>query len=263
MKSDKSKSDEIIGERKIRVETDDVPIYRSYGVTKKVNPKMRAVRDFFAKAITVIFLAIELALILVGTVMLAVYTDVLVATTVFVVLFSLFFFNATKLIRRRASFWRKLKKTCNEKKYRLNIERGFFKSLSWAEGNEVDFTLKAGKYTYYVKIATSRRYLAGYTFVSKDEMKYTKIARRNIFTTILDFKNKTRSMPINFPKGIDDNDKYTVRAILINPAVMNIEKKGNDGVVIPTGSGEKLFGYTIYTANGFIESIKRNAEEQK
>lgn len=263
MKSDKSKADEIIGDRKIRVETDDIPIYRSYGVTKKVNPKMRAVRNFFAKAITVIFLAMELALMLIGTFMLAFYTDILVATISFIILFSLFFFNATKLVRRRAKFWRRLKKTCKEKRYRLKIERGFFKSLSWAENDDVDFTLRAGKYTYYVKLATSKRYLAGYTFISKTEMKYTKIARRNIFTTILDFKNKTRSVPINFPKGIDDNDKYTIRAILINPAVMNIEKKGSDGVVIPTGSGEKLFGYTIYTANGFIESIKRNAEEQK
>ena len=261
MKGDKMKSDEIIGEQRLKVETEDVPIYRSYGVTKRVNTKARAVRNFFAKAFTVIFLAIELAILMVGTVMLAFYTDILVATTIFIVLFSLLFFNATKLVRRRAKFWRKLKKTCNENRYRLKIERGFFKSLSWADGGKVDFTVKAGKYTYYVKMATSKRYLSGYTFVSKNEMKYTKIARRNIFTTILDFKNKTYSMPIEFPKGIDDNDKHTVRAILINPMVMNVEKKGSDGVIIPTGSGEKLFGYTIYTGTGFIETLKRNAKD--
>ena len=68
-------------------------------------------------------------------------------------------------------------------------------------------------------------------------------------------------MPISFPQSIDDNDKYTVKAILINPAVMNIERKGSDGVIVPTGSGEKLFGYTIYTGKGFIETIKRNAED--
>jgi hypothetical protein len=125
----------------------------------------------------------------------------------------------------------------------------------------VDFTVKAGRYTYYVKFATSKRFLSSFTFISKNQMKYTKIARHNRFSIIFDWKDKTYSMPIEFPGGIDEKDKYSVKAILINPAVMNIEKKGNDGVIIPTGSGEKLFGYTIYTGTGFIETLKRNAKD--
>ena len=258
MKSDKAKSNEIIVEKKVKVETEDVPMYRSYGVTKKVNPTAIKIRDTLAKALTILVLVIEFSIILLVTFMLAFYTDVLVATVLFVILFSIFFFNATKLIRRRAKFLRKLKKLCKQNKYRLQIKRGFFKSLSWAKDDDVDFIVKAGKWTYYVKFATSKRFLSSFTFVSKDQMKYTKIARHNRFTIILDFKDKSCMMPIAFPKGIEENDKYAVKAILINPAVMNIEKKGSDGVVIPTGSGEKLFGYTIYTGTGFIETIKRN-----
>ena len=244
------------------IETEDVPLYRSYGVTKKVNIKARKIRDFVAKVLTVVFLVVELSLILLVTVMLAIYTSILVATTLFVILFLIFFFNATKLVRRRVKFLRKLKKECKHNGYELNFERGFFKSLSWSNDDCVDFVAKAGKYTYYVKFATSKRFLAGFTFVSKNEMKYTKIARHNRFTIILDFKDKTCNLPIKFPADIDEKDKYSVKAILINPAVMNVEKKGSDGVIVPTGSGEKLFGYTIYTGTGFIETLKRNAEDE-
>lgn len=263
MKSDKSKNDEINGERKLIVETEDVPLYRSYGVTKKVNLRRRRIKEAIAKVWTVIFLAIEFGIICFVAFMLAFYTDVLVGTMLFIILFSIFFFNATKLIRRRARFLRRLKKTCKKNGYELEFKRGFFKSLNWAKDDEVDFIAKAGKYTYYVKFATSKRFLSAFTFISKNQMKYTKIARHNRFTIIFDFKNKSCSLPITFSETIDENDKYVVKAILINPAVMNVETKGRDGVIVPTGSGEKLFGYTIYTGSGFIETLKRNAEDEK
>ncbi len=250
-------------ERRERVETEDVPLYRSYGVTKRVNPTMRKIRDALAKSLTVMLMVTELAIIFVVTFMLAFYTDILVATVLFLVLFSIFFYNATKLLRRRAGFIRKLKKCCKKNGYQIEFKRSFVKSFSWAHGDAVDFVLKAGKWTYYVKLATSKRFLSSYTFISKNEMKYTKIARHNRFAIILDFKDKTKSLPIAFPKDVPDDDKYTVKAILINPAVMNVERKGSDGVIIPTGSGEKLFGYTIYTGTGFIETIKRNAQESE
>ena len=244
-------------------ETEDVPLYRSYGVKKKVNIRARKIRDMVAKVLTIVLLVTELSLIFVVTFMLAFYTDLLVATTLFVLLFSIFFLNATRLLRRRAKFVRKLKRVCKQNGYDIHFERGFFKSLSWAKDDAIDFKVKAGKWTYYVKFATSKRFLSSFTFVSKKEMRYTKIARHNRFTIILDFKDKIYNMPIEFPAEIDENDKYNVKAILINPAVMNIEKKGSDGVIVPTGSGEKLFGYTIYTGVGFVETLKRNAEDIK
>lgn len=262
-RQNKHNSDSTDSEKRWIAKEDEVPLYRSYGVTKKVNPAARKIRDVIAKALTIILLVTELGIIFLVTFMLAFYTDVLVATVLFLVLFSIFFYNATKLLRRRARFIRKLKRFCKKKGYRIEFKRSFVKGFSWAENEAVDFVLKAGKWTYYVKLATSKRFLSSYTFVSKNEMKYTKIARHNRFTIILDLKDKTYSMPIAFPKYIPEDDKYTVKAILINPAVMNIERKGSDGVIVSTGSGEKLFGYTIYTGTGFIETIRRNAEERE
>ena len=263
MKDKRSQLNEMDGDKQLMVETEEVPLYRSYGVTKKVNPTAQKIKFAVAKILTAAFLLVELAIIVIVTVMMAIYAGVLIATILFVILFSIFFFNATKLLRRRMSFVRKLKKACKQNKYRIEFKKSFFKSLTWAEDYSVDFTVKAGKYIYYVKYATSYRFLSSFTFLSKNQMKYTKIARHNRFTIIFDVKDKVYTMPIEFPKGIDENDKYTVKAIIINPAVMNIEKKGSDGVVVPTGSGEKLFGYTIYTGTGFIETLKRNAQDGK
>ena len=262
-KKSKREDSKITVEKRERVEVEDVPLYRSYGVTKRVNLRRRRAMEALGKAWTILFLGVELGIILFITFLFAFYTDVLVATTLFIVLFLIFFFNATKLIRRRARFLRRLKRACKKEGYELEFKRGFFKSLSWAKGDALDFIVKAGKWTYYVKLATSSRFLASFTFVSKNQMKYTKIPRHNRFTIILDFKEKIYTIPIAFPEHIDDKDKYSVKAILINPAVMNIEKKGSDGALLPTGSGEKLFGYTIYTGTGFIETLKRNAEDEK
>ena len=262
MKNDKVKSDIIMGDRKLNVQTEDIPLYRSYGVTKKVNPTFRAIRDFVCKILIGLLFAVELFLMSIGIYMMAKYTGVLVATVLAIALVIVFLVNVTKLSRRRLKFVRKLKKTCRENGYELEQRRKFFRSLKWAGGKEVDFKLKAGGWTYYVKYATSKRFLASFTFLSKNEMKYTKIARESRIATIFDFKDRSITVPIAFPDEIDENDKYSVKAILINPAVMDVNRKGSDGSTIPTGSGEKLFGYTIFTATGFIETLKRNSESE-
>jgi hypothetical protein len=43
---------------------------------------------------------------------------------------------------------------------------------------------------------------------------------------------------------------------------MNIEKVGGrDGGMEPTGTGERIFDYTIFNGVGFLETIQRNAEQ--
>ena len=245
------------------IETEDVPLYRSYGVTQKVNP----VKQFFAmlvmRGLTVILVASELAILVLVTVAFAIYGGVLIATVMFIIAFLILFFHNTKLPRKRLSFLRKLKKTAQKEGITLEFKRGFFKSLTWAEKNEIDFVAKAGKWTYYVKFASTKRFLSSFVFVSKDKMKYIKLARRGNFAVIFNSKNKSKTLKIAFPEEIRADDKYSVKAILVNPAVMNIERKSPDGATVPTGSGEKLFGYTIYTGSGFIETLKRNIEDEK
>lgn len=247
---------------RIKIESEDIPLYRSYGVTKKVNPTFRFIRDLIFKILIAALFAVELFLMSIGVYMMAKYTGVLIATVLAVVAVAIFVFQVTKLPRRRLSFLRKLKKACKENGYELEQRRGFFTSLKWASGNKIDFKLKANGWTYYVKYATSKRFLASFTFLSKSEMKYTKIARQSRIATVFDFKDRSITVPIVFPDEIDEEDKRSVKAILINPAVMDVDRKGSDGSTVPTGSGEKLFGYTIFTATGFLETLKRISENE-
>jgi hypothetical protein len=101
------------------------------------------------------------------------------------------------------------------------------------------------------------------SFLSKTELCYTKHPRNNKFTLIFDFKDKKKNMRISFPNGIDPEDKHIIKAILINPVPMNIERRaGRDGGMEPTGTGEKIFDYTIFNGVGFLETIQRNAEQK-
>ena len=264
MKDNRSKIREIYDNERVReVSTEDVPLYRSYGVKRKVNPVRQFFTMLFMRGLTIILIASELAILTLVTVAFAIYSGVLIATLMFVIAFSIFFFHNTKLQRKRLLFLRKLKKTAKSNGIKLEFKRGFFRSLVWSNEPEIDFVAKVGKWTYYVKFATTKRFLSSFLFVSKDEMKHIKLARRGNFATIFGAKNKIKTWKIVFPADIDETDKYSVKAILINPAVMDIERKSPEGATVPTGSGEKLFGYTIYTGSGFIETLKRNIEDEK
>ncbi len=254
---------EIDGNKRLQIETEDVPLYRSYGVIKKVNPVKRFFSMLMLRGVTILLFAAELSILITVTVAFAIYSSILISTLMFIIAFSVLFFHHTKLPRRRLSFLRKLKKEAKANGIELEFRRGFFKSLTWADGDTVDFVAKAGKWTYYVKFATTKRFWSSFLFVSKDEVKHIKLARRGNLAIIFNSKNKIKDLKIVFPADIDADDKYSVKAILINPAVMNIERKSSDGATVPTGSGEKLFGYTIYTGSGFIETLKRNIEDEK
>lgn len=240
----------------------EIPLYRSYGVKKKYNPTLIKLNNFLARSLVAFFIFFQL--FVVSTVAFAFwfYAGELISTVVTLILVTLLYFLNTRIPRARRKFTKKLRKLCKEKKYRLEFKRSFWKSLSWADKDEIDFSLKAGKYTYFVRYATATKTLSTMSFLSKTELVYTKHPRNNKFTLIFDFKDKKKLLPISFPSYINSDDKYSIKAILINPVPMNIEKKGSFGEGMePTGTGERLFGYTIFNGTGFIETVQRNAEK--
>jgi hypothetical protein len=239
----------------------DTPLYRTYGVKKKYRPRLIKFNNFLAKSMVAFLIFFQLFVVATVGFAFWFYSGELIATVVTIILTTVLYFINTRIPRARHKFVKKLKKVCKEKKYRLEFKRGFWKSLSWADRDEIDFTLKAGKYTYFVRYATATKTLSTMTFLSKSELVYTKHPRNNKFTLIFDFKDKKKLMPISFPSYIDNDDKYSIKTILINPVPMNIEKKGSLGEGMePTGTGERLFGYTVFNGTGFIETIQRNAE---
>lgn len=240
----------------------EIPLYRSYGVKKKYNPTLIKLNNFLARSLVAFFIFFQLFVVSTVTFAFWFYAGELISTVVTLILVTLLYFLNTRIPRARRKFTKKLRKLCKEKKYRLEFKRSFWKSLSWADKDEIDFSLKAGKYTYFVRYATATKTLSTMSFLSKTELVYTKHPRNNKFTLIFDFKDKKKLLPITFPSYINSDDKYSIKAILINPVPMNIERKGSFGEGMePTGTGERLFGYTIFNGTGFIETVQRNAEK--
>ena len=258
----KKDSSEIIreSEREIEIIYGEIPLHRTYGVTKKYRPRLIKFNNFISRFIVLYLIIFEIAVIAIAGFAFWFYSGELVATVITLILLSITYSINTRIPRLRRKFTKRLKKICRENNYSLEFKRGFFKSLSWADKGEIDFILKADGYTYFVRYATATKKLSTMSFLSKDEILYTKHPRNNKFTLIFDFKDKKKLMRISFPEYIDNSDKYSVKAILINPVPMNIEKKGAFGSGMePTGTGEKIFDYTIFNATGFIETLKRNS----
>ena len=262
MKDTMHRTYEIQKDAEVEIVAGEFPLYRTYGVTKKYRPTLVKFNNLLARALVLYLIIFESLVIAVAGFAFWFYSGELIGTVVTIILFSIFYSINTRIPRARHKFKKKLKKLCKQKGYRLEFKRGFWQSLTWADNGEIDFILRAGTYTYFVRFATATRKLSTMSFLSKTELCYTKHPRNNKFTLIFDFKDKKKTMRISFPNGIDANDKHMIKAILINPVPMNIEKSaGRDGGVEPTGTGEKIFDYTIFNGVGFIETIQRNAEE--
>jgi hypothetical protein len=248
-------------EPEIEIISGEVPMYRTYGVTKKYRPRLAKFNNMLAKFLVLYLIVLEVFIIAVVGVSFWFFSGELIGTVVTLILLTVTYRVNTRIPRARKKFVRNLKKLCEEKKYSLEFKRGFWSSLSWADKGGVDFILKANGKTYYVRYATSTKKLSTMSFLSGSELVYTKHPRNNKFTLIFDFKDRKKVMHISFPDCIDGNDKSVVKAILINPVPMNIEKKGAYGIGMePTGTGERMFGYTIFNATGFIETLKREGK---
>ena len=241
----------------------EFPLYRTYGVTKKYRPTIAKLNNILGKTLVLSLIIFQCFIIAVAGFAFWFYSGELIGTVVTIILVSICYSINTRIPRARHKFKKRLKKLCKQKGYRIEFKRGFWKSLTWADNGEIDFILQAGAYTYFVRFATATRKLSTMSFLSKTELCYTKHPRNNKFTLIFDFKDKKKTMRISFPNGIDPEDKHIIKAILINPVPMNIERRaGRDGGMEPTGTGEKIFDYTIFNGVGFLETIQRNAEQK-
>lgn len=261
MKNDKGNRAEEENETEVEIIPGEIPLYRTYGVTKKYRPRLAKLNAILSKLLVLSLIVFEIFIIVIVGVSFWLFSGELIATVVTVILFTIMYCTTTRIPRLRRKFTKKLRKLCREKGYSLEFKRGFWSSLSWADNGEIDLILRADGITYYVRYATATKKLSTMSFMSKTELVYTKHPHNNKFTLIFDFKDRAKTMHISFPEDIDENDGSVIKAILINPVPMNIERKGSFGIGMePTGTGERMFGYTIFNATGFIETLKRESK---
>ncbi len=273
------KNKERVEESKI----DPVSRARAYGVTKRetwltrFNNRLADLLylTFYILAGIIWIMGICAVIYMLGTIGIAICIIASVLIFNFVVL---------RTYRKRLKFVRKLKKVCKKNKYRLKFERGFFKSLKYAP-NSFDFSVDTGRTVWHVRYLTVRKYNTQLTFLDKDTAQM--ISPRPKSNSIVNTYSRNRGIVRNyntlssdthgferlarvrlFDLSLDEtvsniNHKTARKALLINPVPHSLYKKEHDGSTVPTGTGEAIGDYTIFTASGFIETLPRDAYEPR
>lgn len=244
----------------VDVEEFDMPMYRSYGKTRKIYPRLEKLKENIWRGVLIYFL---LCIALVGALILYVmiaFSDML-AFLITLAVSVIALIICTRVLRKRLTFLRKLKKSCKIKGYELEFKRRFFASFLWEKKSGVDFVLKTGNRTYYVKIATATKRNSDMIFLSRSEMLYRKLRLQNKLTVAFDLKPKVTRMGIDFPEESEIED--AVRVVLLNPVPRDIYIKDRDGATVATGNGEDRFGYLICGGSGFIDAVDRREREMR
>lgn len=241
---------------------ESVPLYRSYGVKRRLRPWTEKIELTFGRIIL---------LWMIGVLVLAAgfcavgfwlyFPELWVKVILSVVIALIAAVRLTRTMRKRRKFCRGLKKLCKEKKYRLTFVQNFVQSLVWS-GNREDFILETGDCVYYARYLTVRKYRSTLYFEKPDAIKLVKRPLNNKFTLIFDIQPRVKYYPIDWgEKASAWGNKRVVKALIVNPVCGEMLYKKKDGGFEATGNGGEHFGYTLFTGSGFLETVRRQVHE--
>ena len=264
---------------KNRVETSNMsPVSRAraYGVTKRESVFTR-LNEHLADVLFVVLFALYISVAVIGAIgMVYMLQEIgivicILAALVFVYLVPL------KIVRKRFFFLLKLKKLCKRNKIRLKSHRGFWQGLK-NNDTGMDLTVETGTNIWLVRFFAVRKYDSAMVLSDGDSLQITsprpkgsvpsavrssatrvRIVKRD--SSALGFRRiKTTVFPISFEDGAESvNGKKVNRALIINPVPHSMYRKLPDGTIVPTGNGEKMKNYTVFTASGFAEMLQRES----
>ena len=237
-----------------------VPLYRSYGSTKKEYDLWERFLVFVQKAFVIILMGLIFVLIATGIISWMLFGGILVQTIVITVTALILILKFTKVMRKRLSLNKKLKKACKENHYELSFDRPFFESLKWSEDNH-DMTVVTKNAVFYVHLLAVPKYRCHVCFDSATEIRIVKPPLKNKFTDIFEFKTKTRSLSLDFSGVREFGSKKSIKVILVNPVCNEMYYKSSAVSTVQTGNGGEHFGYKIFTASGFINYLSRFEKE--
>ena len=241
--------------KKVKIHEEETPMYRAYGVTKKVYPAVERIKKILLAIATTFIIGLPTGVLLFGLFLIAVATEfgkVLLAAVILVPLL----FVPVRVAFKRRKFVRRLKRICRERGFDLTFRRNFFSSFFYSK-SKYDFTVKAGKKTWICK------YLTSFTRDRLIEFDSPEMITLFIGLTpsrikdaygIPSPKKKVKDFVFLRPEGLDEKAEL---AVIMNPAPRMTDVKKPDGRTEPTGTGAKIFGYTIFTGSGFVSTLDR------
>ena len=234
-----------------------LPSYRFYGNRKKRSAFWEKIQGGMLKLIVLWFLFWFLSIGLLAALTFLLYGSLMIVTIIYIILGIILTMVLTRTLRKRRKFLRKLKKLCKANRYRLQFKRKFLQSFRWT-GKDTDFVLDTGKHVYDVSFLTIKKYRSTLYFESKDEIKQVIKPLNNKFTIIFEPPVREKRFPTQFSPVYALDSKIKHKVVLLNPVCQEMYCKDRDGNMAATGSGAEVFGYTVYTGTGFLETVKRN-----
>ena len=266
---DRAKSEiELKSKRRPQVsEHNPVPLYRSYGVTKKETVFSR-INEILATAMEWLLYIFYFIFITIGT-MFMIYAGGavgIVFSVAFVILYT--YFVLARKIRKRAKFFSKLKKQCRNLGYTVEVRRSFLKGLGFNKEG-IDFVVHTSTKKWVVRFMTPKKKSCYITFLDKERIEIKKLKRKiklklGIFGTgqIEKGKAKLRVVPYSFAECPCFDDVEVQKVLLVNPVPLEMFKVDKGGARIPIGTGERLYDYVMYSGTGFLNTLEREYNEK-
>ena len=257
--SQKRNEENIDTKKQSRVEVSDyhaVPLYRSYGVTKREYPLLNKIKQVLHRITAGLIVLPMCCVLLLGLVMTCIFGGPL-AIFIYLPISILIIFKLTRSQRKRRTFLRKLKKLVKREGYELSFKRGFFRSFSWSPKTE-DFILTTPHYSYRMYLFNARKYNSELLFESRNKFLYIRRPIKNIFSLIFTLDTKITEYSFTPDAPVVEKGKKHITGIIANPTCSAMSYKEHDGTTAPTGSGGEVFGYYIFTGSGFIDTVELN-----
>ena len=261
-------------------ELNQTEMYRSYGVKKKEG-FFAHVNDKMATVMLVVLYALQLTILALGffwlTVLLGSIGIFLAVSFAVAFVWWKFF----RVFRKRVKFLFKLKKECKKLGYKIKFYRSFFKGLFFNKSG-VDLTVDTGKKLWTVRFLPCKKYNMDLIFedektivmkINPVRLKGSLMGEVNSSTpataratgliglTSVFRKSKEKRLEYSFTEMREQLYRKSERALIVNPVPHTMKKKEADGATYETGTGERMWGYTVFSGSGFINMLRNESGE--
>ena len=252
-----------------------VPLHRAYG-TKKRETWLSHFNEYLATFLLILLYAWMFIMLALGAYMLI---DALDHIGTMIVIIAVVWFISWKFLRvprKRIKFLLKLRRKCKNLGYKLEFKRNIFKGMRFlTEG--IDLTISTGKKIWAVRFLPCYRYNSDLIFVDENTIKIkhnpirlkssllpsnSRHASRWTFKTENKrslFDGKVKTLTYSFTDEVLHYGVKSARALIVNPVPHTIRKVEKDGATYETGTGERMWGYTLYSGSGFLEALDRES----
>ena len=237
-----------------------VPLHRSYGV-KKREGFFTHLNDTIAVAMAVCLIILLSIIWIMGIVMLVVLLGSIGILLISVAALLFVYLKLCRTLRKRLKFIFKLKRTCKRLGLKLQFKRGVLKGMK-LNSQGLDFIVDSPKKRWCVRFYTPKKYLSHLTFIDKNTVEIKTNITKSRLKFVLGLEEpKTRRIPYSFAEEVASGSKKVAKALILNPVPHDVFKKDTDGATIPIGTGEYLYGYTMFSGSGFLEALHRESLE--